>query len=599
MYIIVTRNQNLIMCPHNTHHITLCAIPSLSPHQVLLGLSDDIVNLGGDPTWYTLCPEDPNLPRLPPPVHYKSKSHVTMEQLLNRFKNNFSTLKFKSSRSMMSQLDLSTSDSTFSLPIAAMKRRRSVPKGRLMTTQNSRPDSNGFQYAESVQEEGDSSTSVENEEEDQAQVMKLSSILRVLKDSAESDEANSNDDTVDTDRRLTKKKNRLQSILQVLRDDSAPQSGSDSGDNVEDSIESTDGARYLSVASPDDGTFSTLDRRVRKRKQRNLASENSSRPKSDSFDVIPDLRDSLHGNGKVKVPTFSFLEEQEKTSLRSKLQQMSSLDSVESMDDDEKSDATFAEHYKLVHESQSDSDQEPHPPTALPSLTEEEASNLSPSASLPATMGSERRSNFTYYPVDVSVHRISIVDVDKEQQEREARRRNTISLTSPTKKQNKSLALDLAAMTEIKDTNSMLKSRSRSLGDMEALESEEELILVRSPMTAGHELGSESRDDIDTVAPLSKGVEVEFSRADEREDLCVQEETRKESLTMSSLDFSEQLRPRGVSLVPVDEKEERGEKIRTKGDKNMSKWRSLDNLLTGTLPRKYVHGALIIYDSIV
>lgn len=547
--------------------------------QVLLGLSDDIVNLGGEPTWYNLCPEDPNLPTLPPPIHYKSKSHASMEQLLNKFKSNFATLKFKSSRSVLSNLDLSASDSTISLPLAAMKRRRSVPRGRLLRTQNSRPDSSGYQYAESLQE-GEVCSSIESEEETKAQMMRLASILKVLKDTAESEDSLSAGEALEAENQATKK-NKLHSILQVLRDETPQESMGDNSRDLEPT-ESTDGNHlHLPVSSTtpfDDGTFSTLDRRVRKRKP---PPDQPSRPKSDSFNTIPNFRNSLSGRGKSKVPTYSFLEEMQ-SSVQLQTQQESSTEDIDSLDDDERSDLSFAEHYRLVDEGQSDSEHEP-PPSAQ-TLTGVENNNIDPCASLLPTMDmattSSKPSDYTYYPVEVSLHRINVVDVDRERIEKE-KRRKTASLPSPAKKSSRPLALNLATTMEISQAISA-KARSRSLGDMDELESEEELIMVHSPMTPGGELDSGSGDFLDVVEPFPRegeGMERDDGAAQ------IQREARGDSLTVSSLDFSEQPRPRQVSMVRIGDKEEKGEKS-SKGDKNMSKWKSLDNLLTGSLPRK-------------
>ena len=518
---------------------------------------------------------DPNLPRLPLPVHYKAKASVSVEQLLNRFKNNFSTLKFKSSRSVLSNLDLSASDSTISLPLL-VKRRRSVPRGRLHGTLISR--SGGSLFGDHLREEREESG--ESEEDTKAQMVRLTSILKVLRDSAESDEAQSADDALEADNREVKK-NKLQSILHVLRENT-PGSSSESGDNLDEFTESTDG-NYC-FPPTDDGTFSTLDRRVRKKKQHRDSSLNpckSLRPKSDSFNAIPTLRSSLSCRGHSKVPTFSFLEEMHK-SVQLQTQRESSVEDLTSMDDDEKSDASYAEHYRLVDDCHSDSEQEP---LATKGEESSHAHLVSPPQEAVA-MATAKPSDCTCYPVEVSLHRISIVDVDKEEVERE-KSKKTKSLPSPNRNASRyrSLKLNLSSTPEV-IRRKKFQGRSKSLGDMDDLESEEELILVRSPMTPGAELDRGSRDDLDVVEPYPRAED----RVDE-EDAMIRErdDERRESLTVSSLDFSQQPRmsSRQVStLVRVDEKEERGEKVSGKGDWNMSKWRSLDNLLTGTLPRK-------------
>jgi hypothetical protein len=530
------------------------------------------VNLGGEATWYNVCPEDPNLPTPPPPIHYKSKSHVSVEQLLNKFKNNFATLKFKSSRSVLSNIDLSASDSTLSLPLAVMKRRRSVPRGRLLRTQNSRPNSSGYQYAESPQEEDGY---VNSEEETKAQVMRLASILKVLKDTAESEDSLSAGEALEAENQATKK-NKLHSILQVLRNETPSESTGDISKDLEPT-ESTDGSHLhlpaSSTAPFDDGTFSTLDRRVRKKKQR---SDQPSRPKSDSFNTIPSLRNSLSGSGKSKVPTYSFLEEMQ-GSVQLQTQQESTTEDIDSLDDDEKSDLSFAEHYRLIDEGQSDSEQEPPPSIQAVEYGVDPCASLPPTVNMTAT--SSKRSDCTYYPVEVSLHRINVVDVDREMVERE-KRRKAASLPSPARKPSRPLAINLATTMETTQALSA-KVRSRSLGDMDELESEEELIMVRCPMTPGGELDGGSGDFLDMIEPFPRGERVE------RDDgaALIHREARGDSLTVSSLDFSEQPRPRQVSMVRINDKEEKGEKT-SKGDKNISKWKSLDNLLTGSLPRK-------------
>lgn len=552
------------------------------------------MNLGGEPTWYTLCPVDPNLPTLPLPVHYKAKSHISMEQLLSRFKSNFSTLKFKSSRSMTSSFDLSSSDSTVSLP-ALMKRRRSVPKGRLNTTQLVRSGSttSGYQYEDCSQqgENGDKA-----EEDTKAQMMRLASIINVLKESAENDDAQSIDGALDSteDSNSEVKKNKLQSILRVLRDDT-PGSSSESGDNFEECTESTDGNQLSYLTPPtmeDDGSFSTLDRRTRKRRQQRTATLNpdvSLRPKSDSFNSIPTLRSSLSSRGRSKVPTFSFLEEMN-NSVQLHTQKESSTEDLDSMDDDERSDASLAEHYRIVDECQSDNEQEPHPPSLSSSslLVQKgvESNHIHHTSLPPATvaMTSAKPSDCSCYPAEVSLHRINIVDVDREKIER----RKTFSMPSPDKRRNRSMALNLTTTPELK-CRQVAKGRSKSLGDMEDLESEEELILVRSPMTPGGELDRGSRDDLDVVVPFPSGEQRTDSNdrgIHEERDEEDTDDAKRDSCAVSSLDFSELPRTRQVSIVHVNDKEEKGEKVGVKGDWNMSKWRSLDNLLTGSLPRK-------------
>lgn len=504
-----------------------------------------------------------------------------MEQLLNRFKT---TLKFKSSRSVMSSFDLSASDSTVSLPLAIMKQRRSASRGQLQTA--SAQDS---LCADNLQGDGESN-GTEAEDNTKAQVTRLANILKVLKDSAESDDAQSPDDVLDTIDNKEVKRNKLQSIIRVLREDTVC-SSSDSGDNLEDSNESTDGNHLCSITPIDDGTFSTLDRRVRRRKQHRSTARDpvkSSRPKSDSFNVIPTLRGSLSGRGRSKVPTFSFLEEMQ-GSVQLSIQRESSTEDLDSMDDDERSDATFAEHYRLIDDGHSDNEREPCQPTQPPQqpvLIVEESNLLVDPCLGGLAPPLAKPSDYTRYPVEVSLHRINVVDVDREDMERESRRK-AFTLPSTIKNHDRSIVMDLDLNTTPEVNGSkIIQGRSKSLGDMDDLESEEEIILVRSPMTPSGELDGGSIDHLDMVVPFPGGSRrggEDFSGADNDDfSIHVEEEERKESPTVSSLDISERPRPRNVSMVSVSDKGERGEKS---SEKSMSKWRSLDNLLTGSLPR--------------
>ena len=628
----------------NTYIIPVCTCTCILTHayihvslsistQVLLGLSDhDIVNLSGEPTWYTVCPEDPNLPKLSRPmtVHNKQKGVASVEHLLQRFKHNLSTLKQHTFKSSSSIPNLSFSQTTNNLA-PVMRRNMSLLKKEQRRTKKSLSGSYSpqamFNMLETeIENACGSNPSLEEVKE------QLSSILKVLR------EAQNTEKEIE-DGAEAAKKTKLSNILKVLQDTDDTQH-TDSNLRVLSTINGgTQDAGLAHVSN--DRSFSTLDYRVRKRNH--LTSKQNTRPRSDSFRVIPDLRDSLGaGEGKRdKVTVYSFLEEIENSFSQQENQSHSEIQSDTHMTTtvEERKDFTSSlsipmesqAHYKIVDSFQSEDELDSPSKGGHGSNTSRIGSNFAKSL------------DHGIYPAEVSLHRINIVDVDKKiESEQKSQRSKTLPNTrKTTTPMELPLALNLNNIQRREPPKQ--KRRSRSVGDAEDLDGEEELLLVRFPLTTVQE---GSIDYLNAIGPLPGApttiVDLEddevdgevFSSLDfstrpttncrtsyvkvEEECVCtassldfaessrvISDEAHTGDDTSSSLDIVEcpqsslaehgnsYLHPDGHertemvhlnvsrqnSLVPVN----KPEKPEKKG--GISKWRSLDNLL-GNKPTK-------------
>ena len=207
----------------------------------------DIVDLTGKPMWFTMCKEDPNLPRLPKPVHYKQK-----HPFLHRFKNlthsaqavsnSLKQQALKTSNSISTGLsDLNPSQYLSVSTLSLATRHKSMPKKtrtRTISPSLGSEDHAFFSSAEQL---------VKHEQKQQ----KFASIMRVLKAS----------------------------------------------------VSNTKSEEDLSA----DHDFSTLDRGIRRSPVADQAVPE--RPLSDSFHYIPSLRGSLYAKNGRQVTGYSFLEE--------------------------------------------------------------------------------------------------------------------------------------------------------------------------------------------------------------------------------------------------------------------------------------------------
>ncbi len=256
------------------------------------------MNVNGEPTWYTVCAVDPNLPPLPAPVHYKSlqtlwqgtehlltflKQKVSsgQAQALSYFRQHTKRQKAPSQRS-----GARSSGQTPGLPV--VRRHLSLPtkEGKNQSSGNKR-SSGEFSLPDMDSKEvriGSNGGSLSPKRS-----ARLAAILAVLQ-SDQQFEGSEEDDELSPSFSQTK----LSAILEVLKDDPPPVDSPDIG--------------YLLPESPeDDREFSTLDRRVRRRPAGEKGHENE---RNESFRFIPDLKDSLNAGRKKPFIIYSFRNEE-------------------------------------------------------------------------------------------------------------------------------------------------------------------------------------------------------------------------------------------------------------------------------------------------
>lgn len=238
-----------------------------------------------------------------------------------------------------------------------------------------------------------------------------------------------------------KKRNRVsKAVLRVLREDSADLS-SDSGDNLDDGPPS-----------------STLNRRsmawllARKHDKNSL----DARPRSDSFQKIPRLRESLNAGKINTVSTYAFADHSPKKLLPSggthKLEQQSRASSEGRSTVPRQSHMTS--HYKVMD-------------------TRSQVEDDSPSQQ--DTKYSSPVCKYYSVPVEISVHRISVKDVD-ELPEIEIGRTKSFDVSMKKTEAQELVTFQQRMLTQ------QDKPRSLSLGDAELLESDDEVLLVRTPV---------------------------------------------------------------------------------------------------------------------
>ena len=270
----------------------------------MLALSDnEIVNLSGKPTWYTICSEDPNLPRLPKPVHYKQKQRLEnlLAQALSYLKQH--TFKLSSTQQQVTENSLTLSSAS-SLQerqgqTATVKRRSPSKRQRQQKATRfgslSKVPKILDVLSQAAQLELDTDASGKASD-DNSKLARLSMVVKVLRD------ATVEEPQPDESLQIEKKQSRLSSILQVLQDavttDLLPP-------------ETPDTVACLQPPYDDNDTsLSTLDRRNRERSTTPATPSEKVQDEDygKSFTFIPDLRESLHANRR-KVTVYSFIKD--------------------------------------------------------------------------------------------------------------------------------------------------------------------------------------------------------------------------------------------------------------------------------------------------
>lgn len=293
----------------------------------------------------------------------------------------------------------------------------------------------------------------------EAKLAKLHSILNVLRESEDRSDAevseqrpkrpeflsvfdpgNGTDDhtkTLPSGVKKRKKRSKLsKAVLRVLHEGSADLS-SDSGDNLEDGPPS-----------------STLNRQSEAWLQARKYDHSDNRPRSDSFQAIPSLRQSLNAGRINKVSTYTFDEHSPK-----KHPPPGHIHNLKHKVSSEGSSAVPGQSHVTSHYTVVD--------------TRSQMEEDSPSQQ-DAIYSSPVCKHYSV-PVEISVHRISVKDVD-EPPEIEIGRAKSFDVGMKRKEAQELLAFKQKMLTR-ED-----KPRSRSMGDAYLLESDDEVLLVRTPV---------------------------------------------------------------------------------------------------------------------
>lgn len=482
---------------------------------MLLGLTDDnIISLNGQPTWFTMCPMDPNLPPRPEPVHYKHNKNKSVEQLLSKFKKAWNLANNPSGGNSSQSIKTSVSMSGGIHDLESGSVSRHHHRGlNLTATRNSREQmtkqlqsyDSGFMNLLQSEVSKEMVTHTINE----AKLAKLNSILNVLRGADnggegeegdnggassdidtcnqqaaaaarsslpkfvsifESEKFNSDDETSvgssgsgPARRRKQQRRNKLsKAMLQVLESSAVDaECSSDSGDNLDN----------LQASDSTDGGSSRRNKVILNQQSRAWLDE--SRRRSDSFQKIPKLRESLNAGKLNKVTNYSFDDSgnggsapySRGSSGLSHSNHMthgkSHMTSVEELENEATAVEKPQVHYKLVDtkdDRDSKYDDKDSPPSSLQSKFASPDCKCYP------------------VPVEVSLHRISIIDVDNNTKE-ELWRTKSCDERNRTPKSSRRTLPQEEDISAIEGS----KIRSKSLGDMEKLDFNEEVLVVKSP----------------------------------------------------------------------------------------------------------------------
>ncbi len=465
----------------------------VTPFQVLLSLSDQqFVNLASEPTWYTLCPEDPNLSKLPSPVYSKQKNSVdNLLQKLKQKAHSLTTVKPLSSElRSMSMLSLQGPVEKRTMTLARKKRRKETRKTY----------SGSFtpQLVDCVlQPEAQLKSCLK----ESCRQQKLSSILKVLRE-----------DSVDNESSETKKHNK----------------------HIID--EHTDGNSLHTVNDAE--RISTLQRRLRnKSTANNISAERMSLP------------------GKTDKNGKSFLEELDELISQRNFGLQPTPERRDKTPEFEKEQM----HYKLVDSYQSEDEHDkPQKPTCSPFRT-------------------SKPSDFSRYSAEVSLHRIRVEDTDRKE---ESKKKSCTLPNERTSQHRPTTLLPARGGSDKRPPKPPKTYRSKSMGHIEKLGSDEELFIVRShhmtnsiPVESAYKTMG-SVDDLDLIELMSHSSSYDGH---------------------SSLDFGNRfgscdvLGERGDAILerssPVREYREDAEEIQREKGLIKTKWRSLEDILASK-PRK-------------
>ncbi len=502
--------------------------------QVLLSLSDSsVISLTGQPMWFTVCPVDPNLPSLPKPVHYKHQQQCPPQQrnsALSKLMQKAQAITSSSAGPSMKQ-SVTLNDGfqhLSSIPPNVGKSGftlRLSPKHRKVKSTHLDGNVLGMLNGARSVESLPATRHTINE----AKLAKLSSIISVLKQSVEDgDDDNNNNNKVkleDIAKAERKKRISTPEFVNIFKQPDIEENSNSTGAQTNSSVVSAtaDEVKKAKRRSRPPRTMVPLKEDFKDAgcalesgeisENRNSAPSGlneqsmawlASRKKDlglaaasdDPYHKIPTLKESLHGGKLNRVSNYMFESSSEGHLMSDEPRAESDLGG--NLDREaNKSNRRQQIHYKLVDtKAQAEDDEE----KTKQSMMNSSAHPISVQSALAV---SSPDCKCYPVPVEVSVHRISVVDVDRQELERgdigrtrsvDTRPAGVWSKKREEDKRTDSTRSSLHQMGSCADGgrqsgvflrpgSGSKKERSRSVGDMESLSSGEEVLLIRTPCT--------------------------------------------------------------------------------------------------------------------
>ena len=464
---------------------------------MLLSLSDsNLISLNGQPTWFTVCPVDPNLPSLPKPVPYRHhRQQRNMEHFLSKFVHKAQAF---------AHLTGGSPKRPSTPPANTLEPNLAEPTKRVFNHKHDRKIVSGQHYPDFLRLlNSDADLSTIRHSINEAKLAKLNSIITVLRESEDTgrrgqDSPDSAPDSAGVEppafthifktedefaegqervgKKGGKKKRRKvrtvpKTVLHSLRQDLANCDISSNSSDQEGDSSPADSVNDQSMAWMASQTTNERD-------------ESNQDSSHGNHFHIPSLRASISGGKRNRISNYNFDSES----------QISNIAEGEvEVDDMGESDKRKQEqvHYKLV-DTKSLLEEEGEDRTKDP------AASLLPSIPVSAVQESSPDCKFYPVPVEISVHHINVVDVDSLQVKSDKLRshsmktRSTLACQTDVSADRTSLRMGKTLEHNLEESSTVhrqpnadenRKQRSMSVGDMECLTSEEEVLLVRTPVT--------------------------------------------------------------------------------------------------------------------
>ena len=287
------------------------------------------------------------------------------------------------------------------------------------------------------------------------------------------------------------------------------------------------------------------------------------RPRSDSFQTLLRLRESLNAGKRNKVTTYAFDDDRspERVKGQGVKGRPGSMGEVEGRVGGQSGEKGVQQRHYRVMDTKSPMDEEsPLPPSSSPV-----AGGSGQQQGLAPPTFSSPTCKYYSVPVEISLHRINVVDVDKPVEEMEILRTMSCNVRRNDKADGSSgtgvggLGTADVVRPECGEGNggggefACSKARSRSLGDMDDLESDDEVLLVRAPVVSPAHAAAAMTPPTSISSSLDSPLRQRSPVAPvhpEGEGRPLEKEEKKEGEEMSSLDFKARTEASGgVAMV--------------------------------------------------